>query len=31
MHGNYTLRMMLPGMDPTEAMRWRQSLAPLPE
>lgn len=31
MHGNYTMRVMLPGMDPAEAEMWRSRMAPLPE
>lgn len=31
MHGNYTLRVMLPGMDPEEQTLWQSRMAPLPE
>jgi len=31
MHGNYTLRVMLPGMPPAEQKLWKSRMAPLPE
>lgn len=31
MHGNYTLRVMLPGMPPEQAEAFRAVLAPLPD
>ena len=31
MHGNYTLRVLLPEMDPEEAEMWKSRMAPLSE
>ena len=31
MHGNYTMRVLLPEMDPAEAEMWESRMAPLPE
>ncbi|NRB74615.1 MAG: DUF2314 domain-containing protein [Verrucomicrobiales bacterium] len=30
-HGNYTMRVMFPGMPAEEAAMWKKQLAPLPE
>jgi uncharacterized protein YegJ (DUF2314 family) len=31
MHGNFTMRVLLPGMDPEESEMWKSRMAPLPE